>query len=98
MFGGIVDRVVAEAEAGPLEGGPVEVGVELVGDVHALGRGGGGGGVLEVDVVGEGIGWADEILRAVAGGAELVVGVDRVGNSSNQIRQIVQYPRKGMVE
>ena len=46
------DRV-AEADAGELEGGPVQIGVELVGDGDVLGRGGGRGGVLEVDLVGE---------------------------------------------
>ncbi len=58
------DRVVAEAEAGPLEGGPVEVRIELVGDVDPLGRGGGGGVVLEVDLVGERVGRADEVLSS----------------------------------
>ena len=46
------DRV-APADAGELEGAPVQIGVELVGDRDGLGGGGGGGGVLEVDLVGE---------------------------------------------
>jgi hypothetical protein len=51
--GGDGDQVVAEADLGQGEGGPVEIGVELVGDGDDLGGGGGGGVVLEVDAVGE---------------------------------------------
>ncbi len=44
---------VAEADLGQLEGTQVEVGVERVGDHDLLSGGGGRGGVLEVDLVGE---------------------------------------------
>ena len=43
--------------------------------IDALGRGGGGGGVLEVDPVGQDAVRGDEALRAVAGGADHGVGV-----------------------
>src|SRR5262249_27377767 len=48
-----VDVVVAEAEPGQLESVPIEVGVELVGNVDALGRGRRNGIVFEGDAIGE---------------------------------------------
>ena len=68
---GDVDR--AEAERAELEGGPVEVRIELLGDGDVLG--GGAAVVLEVDGVGQGARRLDEALRAVAGGADHGVGV-----------------------
>ena len=49
----MVMYVLPKPTAGELECAPVEVGIELVGDVDALRRRGGGGVVLEVDLVGE---------------------------------------------
>ena len=68
---GDVDR--AEAERAELEGGPVEVRVELLGDGDVLG--GGAAVVLELDGVRPGARRLDEALRAVAGGADQGVGV-----------------------
>jgi hypothetical protein len=72
--------VVAEADLGQGEGGPVEIGVELVGDGDDLGWGGGGGVVLEVDAVGERDRRADVAGRAEAGWAEFLVGVNGAGD------------------
>ena len=51
-----------------MEGGPIEVVVELLGDGDDLG--GDAAVVLELDGVGQGAGRLDEKLRAVAGGAD----------------------------
>jgi hypothetical protein len=77
--GGDGDQVVAEADFGQGEGGPVEIGVELVGDGDDLGGGRGGGVVLEVDAVGERDRRADVAGGAEAGGAEFLVGVNGAG-------------------
>src|SRR5262249_21233831 len=69
------DEGIAEADLRELEGVPVERGGELVEHIDTLGRGGGGGVVLEVDAVGEQAAAADEVGRAEAAGSELLVGV-----------------------
>ena len=71
-----LDGQAAEAEAVELEGAPVEVGVELLGDLDDEGRGGGGRDVLEVDDVGQRGRRRDEPLVAEAGqtGDEVRVG------------------------
>ena len=80
------DRV-APADAGELEGAPVQVGVELVGDRDGLGRGGGRGGVLEVDLVGEdSSSVGNEVGGTVAGGADHGV---RVGGMRRVARAVV---------
>ena len=79
---GDVDR--AEAERAELEGGPVEVRVELLGDGDVLG--GGAAVVLEVGGVGPGAARLDEALRAVAGGTDEGVGVvGAVSRSSTEV-------------
>ena len=72
----------AEAEIAELEGAPIEVRIELLGDLDDLRRGRGGRLVLEVDGVGEGAAVRDESRRAVAGRAGDEVGVrGRFGRS-----------------
>ena len=75
------DVRVAEPDLCELERGPVEVRVELVGDINLLGRGGCGGRVLEVHAIGEGLIRRDESLRAVAARADERVGVDGRGGT-----------------
>src|SRR5439155_23435330 len=70
------DQRVTEADISELEGVPVEAGVERVGHVHALGRGGGDDVVLEIDAIGEQAVRADEVGGAEAAGCRLGVGVD----------------------
>ena len=65
----------AESEIAELEGAPIEVRIELLGDLDDLRGGRGGRLVLEVDGVGEGAAVRDESRRAVAGRARDEVGV-----------------------
>ena len=65
-----------EPEIAELEGAPIEVGGDLLGDSDDLGRSGGRRLVFEDDRVGEGLARGDEILASEAGGAEDVVGID----------------------
>ena len=70
-----VDDVTAEPDRAELERAPVEVRAELLGDDDVVGRDLGGLLVGEFDRVGERTAGGKESGRAVAGGAEEVVGV-----------------------
>ena len=80
------DEVVAPADAGELKGAPVEIGAELVGDGDALGGRGGGGGVLEIDLVRHcRAGGLDEVACAEAVGTVHgigILGVDGIGGGA----------------
>ena len=80
--GGDGDPVVAEADFGQSEAGPVEVGVELVGDGNVLRRGGGGGFVLKVDSIRKRGGRGDVAGGAEASGGEFLVGVGGRGGAA----------------
>ena len=74
------NRGRAELDVAELERGPVEVRVELGGDGHVLGGGGGLLGiVLEADGVGEHLLWIHKRRRAEAGRADQLVRVEGAG-------------------
>jgi len=76
------DDGVAEGYLAQLEGGPVEVGIELVGNGHPLCRCCGSGVVLKVDAVGQGGVVTDIVVSAIAAGASQGVGVFGSGTTS----------------
>ena len=78
MPGGIDQALVAEADLGQLEGGPVEARVERVGDGDDLGRRRGRRVVLEVDAVRKDGTGGDVVIFAERGGPSFLVWIRRI--------------------